>query len=70
MLDGLFVGFTRRIAAFERRKIDQIVVEVPLDRETLCSCIYLRILVIIVQAYVLCASIDTLKICVVVAFYL
>jgi hypothetical protein len=36
-LDGLFVGFSPRIAAFERWKIGQIALGVPLDRETKCS---------------------------------
>jgi hypothetical protein len=32
MLDGLFVGFPPRIAAFERRKTGQIAVGVPMSQ--------------------------------------
>src|ERR1700730_9636701 len=56
MLDGLFVGFPPRIADFERGKIGQIAVGVPLDRETICSRIYFHVFIIIVQAYVLCSK--------------
>jgi len=37
LFSGLFVGFPPRIVAFERRKIGQIAVGVPLDQETTCS---------------------------------
>ncbi len=54
----------RGIAAFERRKIGQIAVGVPFDRETICSCIYFHSFGLIVQAYVIGANIDTFKRCV------